>query len=140
MAILAGVDLVAKFYKGSDATGPGQVGTRFKAFIHDYFGLTSTAEKETIYQLRNSLLHSFGLYSQGRTQAYHFLLTAAGGGVRLVQNPRGDFYQVDLIVLHEHFEQALQRYATDLNNQTTLQDNFMRMFTNYGLIRIGQNI
>ena len=134
MAILAGIDLVAKFYKGDDAIG--QVGSRFSDFVRKYFQPLSTGDEETIYQLRNSLLHSFGLYSKKGTQAYHFLLTAAGG-VPFVQQPSPGNYQIDLIVLHERFEQALVKYMTDLENQSLLQSYFRNMFTNYGAVHIG---
>ena len=59
MAIMAGIDLLAKFETGDDSLG--RVAGRFKAFIKQYFAI-NTSDAETIYQLRNSLLHSFGLY------------------------------------------------------------------------------
>lgn len=134
MAVLAGIDLVAKFYKGDDAVG--QVGVRFMDFIRNYYHPLSPGDEETIYQLRNSLLHSFGLYSRTKTQEYRFLLTAAGG-VPLLQQPSPGVYQVDLIVLYQQFEQALEKYMTDLEYQKPLQDNFRSMFVNYGAVHIG---
>jgi hypothetical protein len=89
MAILAGIDLVAKFYKGDD--GP-QSGPRFKDFVGKYFLPISPAEAETIYQLRNALLHSFGLYSKKDTQEYRFLLTA--GGWRRALCPGAETWQL----------------------------------------------
>lgn len=58
MAILSGIDLLGKFYAGSDV---GQVGIRFKSYVEKYFNDIKEEDKETIYQLRNALLHSFGL-------------------------------------------------------------------------------
>src|ERR1035437_8473183 len=129
MATLAGIDLVAKFYKGDD--GQGQSGARFKDFVDNYFQPISAGDEETLYQLRNALLHSFGLYSKKGTQVYRFLLTAAGG-VPFVQMPSPGNYQIDLIELYKRFEQALAKYAKDLNGQRPLQDNFLKMFSNYG--------
>jgi hypothetical protein len=134
MAVLAGIDLVAKFYKGDDTIG--QVGPRFREFISNYDHLLSLGDDEIIYQLRNSLLHSFGLYSKTKTREYRFLLTAVGG-VPLIQLPLPGFYQVDLIVLYERFEQALGRYVADLENQKSLQNNFRKMLKDYGVIHIG---
>jgi hypothetical protein len=138
MAILAGVDLLAKFYAGDDAQGA--VGRRFKAFVSKYFPVTAD-EAETIYQLRNALLHSFGLYSTKRRRdgtvirVYKFILTGAGG-VPFVQQPRADFYQLDLIVLHQKFEQAVNDYATELDAQAPLQTKFQIMFPYYGVIHM----
>lgn len=134
MAILAGIDLAAKFYKGDDSQG--QSGSRFKDFVGKYFQPISAGDEETIYQLRNALLHSFGLYSKKGAQVYRFLLTAVGG-VPFVQTPSSGNYQIDLIELYKRFEQALAKYATDLESQPLLQDNFLRMLPNYGVVHIG---
>jgi len=83
MAILAGIDMLGKFLVGTDKTrGPGKITVfdRFKAFTTRYFGLSDT-DTSLLYQLRNSMLHSFGLYSeeqdkQGKIKAtYNFILT-----------------------------------------------------------------
>lgn len=132
MAILAGIDLLAKFFKGDDTIG--QVGQRFKDFIAQYFQSLSTGDEETIYQLRNSLLHSFGLYSQTRTQTYHFILTANNSP--LVQQTASGKFQIDLLTLHQQFEDAIEKYADDLNKTSNLQSNFTLMFQNYGAILI----
>jgi len=133
MAILAGIDLVAKFLKGDDSVG--QVGQRFREYITNYFQPISSGDEETIYQLRNALLHSFGLYSQTKTRTYRFVLSANHSP--LVQLVSPDIFQVDLRTLHEKFEDSLRKYETDLNVDTTLQNNFLKMFGNYGIIHIG---
>ena len=71
MAILAGIDLLGKFYAGEDGGG---VGLRFRSFVDKYFQPISDDDAETIYQLRNALLHSFGLYSKSTTNTYYFSL------------------------------------------------------------------
>ena len=60
MLVMAGIDLLGKFYKGKDDTG--KVGKRFINFLKNYFNICQE-DAEIVYQLRNSLLHSFGLYS-----------------------------------------------------------------------------
>jgi len=134
MAIFAGIDLAAKFYKGDDAFG--QVGSRFTEFVRQYFQSISTEGAETLYQLRNALLHSFGLYSRTKKKVYRFTLTACDVEP-LIQPIPPEAYQVDLIVLHTCFERALCRYGADLDKQDQLQKNFLRMFDNYGAIHIG---
>ncbi|MBI5118763.1 hypothetical protein HZA56_20020 [Candidatus Poribacteria bacterium] len=133
MAILAGIDLLGKFHEGDDESG--QVGQRFRAFICKYFQPISAEEAETIYQLRNSLLHSFGLYSRTKSHEYRFILSASG--VPLVQQMSAGCYQVDLLTLHGKFEDSVKQYAADLNADPMLQENFRKMFPCYGSIRIG---
>ncbi len=133
MAILAGIDLLGKFYAGDDTIG--QVGQRFTSFIRKYLQPLSPGDEDVLYQLRNSLLHSFGLYSSARAQTYHFMLTGKGG-VPFIQQPRTTFYQVDLIVLHERFERAIVSYVNDLEADPNLQTKFLTMFPNYGAIEI----
>jgi hypothetical protein len=132
MAILAGIDLVAKYLKGDDTIG--QVGQRFRDYIAKYFQPISSGDEETIYQLRNALLHSFGLYSQAKTNTYHFVLSVNGSP--LVQAHGSGIYQIDLRTLHQKFEDSLGRYSTDLNADTTLQSNFLKMFVSYGAIHV----
>jgi len=133
MAILAGIDLLAKFYEGSDAFRGA--GDRFEGFIEKYFQLDNVGtDKTTIYQLRNSLMHSFGLYSSAKNQDYHFILTA--NGASLIKMTPPDKYQVDLVTLHNKFEDSVLHYAIELNYNPGLQCKFQRMFPYYGSIRI----
>lgn len=122
MAILAGIDLLGKFLVGTDKTrGPGSVtvGARFREFTKRYLGL-SEGDTDLVYQLRNSLLHSFGLYSektdnQGNvTATYNFILSRGSGTV--VQHVKDDYYQVDVQCLRELFEQAVAQYEADLRD------------------------
>lgn len=134
MAILAGIDLVAKFLKGDDAIG--QVGQRFKDYITKYFQSISLGDAETIYQLRNALLHSFGLFSQTKTkETYRFVLSANNSA--LVQSLGHSIYKIDLLTLHLKFEDSLIKYMDDLNMYSALQDNFIKMFDNYGSVYFG---
>ncbi len=77
MGICAGIDLLGKFFVGND--DKGGVGKRFRNFLITYFSVPQN-DAETLYQLRNSLLHSFGLYSEvtdkaGKVvQIYKFVL------------------------------------------------------------------
>ena len=132
MAILAGIDLLAKFFKGDDAGG--QVGHRFRDFVTKYFQPITSGDEETIYQLRNALLHSFGLYSRAKHGPYHFVLSV--NRAPLVQSFGKDIYQIDLVTLHQAFENALGKFVADLNTDATLQTNFLKMFPNYGSIHI----
>jgi hypothetical protein len=75
MAILAGIDLLAKFYSGDDNQSKSK--TRFKNYTEEYIDRTFFEE---IYQLRNSLLHSFGLHSSDNAgNFYRFVLNQENG-------------------------------------------------------------
>jgi hypothetical protein len=133
MAILAGIDLLGKFLAGDDQ---GPVGDRFRAFVIKYFAPIASAEVEAIYQLRNSLLHSFGLYSKDRKgNVYRFQLVPDACGSLIDQIGTG-LFRVDLARLYMSFESAINRYHCDLSADPGLQSKFMAMFPMYGAIPI----
>ena len=134
MAVLAGIDLLAKFFAGSDQSG--QVGPRFRAFIHKYFTPISQGDEDVLYQLRNALLHSFGLYSNNKGKEYFFLLSMNPANP-LIKQAQQDRYIVDLYKLHESFEKAVKAYQTEIDSDKNLQTNFLSMFPHYGAIEIG---
>jgi len=139
MAVLGGIDLLAKFLAGSDKSrgrGKDSVGGRFETFAHRYFGLAE-GDAHAVYQLRNSLLHSFGLYSEeidhkGNIKAsYNFLLTQCAGV--LVKRLDRDKFVIDVQLLRSLFDQAIARYEADLRDNSRkdhkeLSENFAAMF------------
>lgn len=132
MAVLAGIDLLAKFFAGSDDAG--KVGDRFNKFLERFFSIANQADRDAIWQLRNSLLHSFGLYSKDKNnKVYRFFLSATGTGHLVSQKPP-DKYYVDLSVLHREFEKAIETYRSELDRDVGLQGHFKAMFSNYGHI------
>jgi len=124
MAIMAGIDLLAKFLAGSDSVG--ETGLRFRNFLGRYFKPISSDDATTIYQLRNALLHSFGLYSEHKGKVYRFTLTAVRRP--LVQERADDKYWIDILTLHDRFEAAVERYHADLGDDQDLQRNFDAVF------------
>ncbi len=90
MAILAGIDMLGKFLAGTDKTRGADsitVGDRFKAFATRYLGL-NVPDAELIYQLRNSLLHTFGLYSEVQDKKGNVKLVLNTFKNRVVHNQR----------------------------------------------------
>ena len=137
MAILAGIDLLAKFLAGNDAQN--QVGIRFKQFLSQHFSLTGN-DPETIWQLRNSLLHSYGLYAEKDNRIYRFNLSE--GQPQLIAEIPSVGFVIDVKRLHSQFEIAVGNYLTALQNtsgpdQPQLDANFITMFDKHRLIRIG---
>lgn len=134
MAILAGIDLLGKFHAGQD--GPG-VGGRFRRFISDYFACLSSEDAEIIYQLRNALLHSFGLYAESKGKKYHFTLVYQDIGKLIQTHPQhGDSYLLSITSLYRQFETAIDRYHAQLATDTELKSKFKAMFPRYGAIRV----
>ena len=133
MAILAGIDLLGKFFAGSDQRG--EVGKRFCDYLKEYFQPISTGDEDVIYQLRNALLHSFGLYSEDKGKIYKFFLVQNES--QLIQQVPANTYIVDIRELHRRFEESVCRYKVQLeNDKDDLQKNFTAMFPKYGAIRI----
>lgn len=136
MGIFAGVDLLAKFHAGEDGRG---VRSRFKEFVRTYFRSVRSGWDEIIWQLRNSLLHSFGLHSKDNNGCmYHFRLKL--GDCPLLRKRGGDKYYVGIIPLHERFETAVSLYESSIRADTMLQANFERMYPIYGAIRIRSSL
>jgi hypothetical protein len=132
MAILAGVDLLAKFASGEDA--PQEVAARFRNFLHKYFQLGSTDNEETICRLRDALIGSFGLRSQDDAgREYRFDLTYRNGPLITAFDVTGQV-EVRVIALQRQFEGAVESFRKDTNDSAVLQRNFNRMFPKYGSV------
>lgn len=129
MAILAGIDLVAKFiYRDL----PNEVGKRYMEYVAKYI---DNKFQEELYQLRNALLHSFGLYSETRNgKVYHFVLTRGLG--KLIVQVSDKSYLIDIEVLWKQFESSLETYHNELLASADLQQVFIEMFPKYGVIGI----
>ena len=133
MGILAGIDLLAKYVAGKD--GPGEVGCRYRDYLNGYCQPLAKDDPETLYQFRNALIHSFGLYSQSRSKIYHFGMSFLGKTL-ITHGGRGG-YTIDLPVLHKRFEQSISLFQSALNTDKNLQNNFKAMFPKYGATRYG---
>lgn len=135
MAILAGIDLLAKFYKGCDNYRKSN--ERFKDFINKYFGCTKE-ESEIVYQLRNSLLHSFGLYSykvlNKKRQEFNFFLNQ-DDAVFIRQMPDSNYF-ISINQLLTKFENSIELYKSELKESTELSNNFDKILINYGFLRV----
>jgi hypothetical protein len=131
MGILAGIDLLAKYFAGTDQGG---VGSRYCEYLKRYCQPLGPDDAETLYQFRNALMHSFGLYSKSRTgRVYRFGMSLCGS--TLIKQGQKNDYVINLFVLHERFEQSVSRFQSDLDANTNLQTKFKAMFPNYGYTR-----
>jgi hypothetical protein len=138
MAMFAGIDLLGKFYAGEDGQG---VAPRFKDFVKKYFQPISLDNEETIYQLRNALIHSFGLYSKKETKTtkkeYYFILILPEVGPLVQQHSENpNMYLISIAALYDKFDTAIESYKKDVENDLALQGNFGLMYPYYGTIGI----
>jgi hypothetical protein len=135
MAIMAGIDLLAKFYF-TDHEKKGTSRTRFIKFVELYIDKENS---EVIYQLRNSLIHSFGLYSKDkRGKEFKFILNRRYPYL-VTQRPDTpkDFYIINIHLLHYYFEKSIDLYKTDLESNDELIENFAESFLKYGKMFAG---
>ena len=132
MSILAGVDLLGKFRAGDESAG---VGTRFKGFISAYFHV-SPSDGDAIYELRNALLHSFGLISKTKKGPIYRFQLDFGTNTTLVSLSHTGSYLVDILSLQTHFENAVEEYRQDVLASPDLQTKFAAMYPDYGAIPI----
>jgi hypothetical protein len=132
IGILAGIDLLAKYFAGTDRGG---VRSRYRDYLNKYCQPLGLDAAETLYQFRNALIHSFGLYSESRNKVYHFGMSFRGR--TLITQGAKDCYSINLFVLHERFEQSISLFQSGLDGDTNLQTNFKAMFPKYGAICYG---
>jgi len=129
IAVVAGIDLVAKFLYSDTKNG---VSKRFTDYVVKYIDINFSEE---LFQLRNSIVHSFGLYSEGKAgKIYHFILTRGVG--KLIQKINEKTYSVDIEILWKKFEESIELYQKELINSTDLQQIFIDMFPKYGTVTI----
>lgn len=133
MAILAGIDLLAKFYCGDDDNSKSR--GRFINYVEKFI---DGKHKEELYQLRNALLHSFGLYSVGKdNKIYRFILTQDPSYL-IKHKADTDKYCISIKKLHELFEKSI----TDFSNVYPTLDSYTKFdeyFIKYGTTEIGKN-
>lgn len=130
MAILAGIDLLAKFYSGDD-TGP--VGTRYRAFLEStYFNNLHCDYSYILYHFRNSLLHSFGLYSYDKKLNKENWFSLVAKNDPLIEMLDPDHYKIDVLNLYKRFESSVELYLLDLKSDPDSQNKFFPFFHKYG--------
>ena len=133
MGILAGIDLLGKFYFGNDRNG---VGDRFKGFVKCFFYLNDKDKGSLIlYELRNSMLHSFGLYSK----RYYITLVANENlpFINIIGSQPKKRAVINVIKLYKQFLNAIKEYYKELVKSSELKANFNKMFIKYGINKQG---
>lgn len=132
MAIMAGIDLLAKYYSGSlDLDNSKE---KFKTFLKLFWNLNDI-EQEIIYQLRNSLLHSFALYSiDKKGKEYKFTLIESTD--KMIVNSNENNYVIDIDKLCEAFFTGANNYKDRVIEEDILKTNLIFVFCKIGAIKI----
>jgi len=130
MATMAGIDLLSKFLCTDNNVPGNKSGDRFKKYVVNYIDETN---QEILYQLRNSLLHSFGLYSKdNQGKEYNFILN--NNSKEFISFLDNKNYYISIVKLMEKFENSIHEYKLDLSKDISLQNNFNEMILKYGQI------
>jgi len=137
MTIMTGFDLLGQYYKGDDNYTCS--GRRTKNFLKKFTDL-NPQHRHILLQLRNALIHTFGLYAHdSRNQEYFFnLVTNKDYQFCVEELERNRVYKIGDIQLHNEFESSVKKYHEELLNNSILQNNFETMFCKHIPIQITQ--
>lgn len=123
MCVCAGIDLLGKFIYGDAGTS----NKRFKDYLELCCQL-QTDECSILYQLRNSLLHSYGMYSIDGKEIEYFFTVEYSDDERFICS-QGNNHTVNLKKLHNLFESSILRAKESINHE-----HFNEMFNKYGVL------
>lgn len=129
MTIFSGIDLMGKFFAGSDR----RVGTRFINFIIEYFDEgKEDNEPKLIYSLRNALAHSFNLYSRDCNFSLINNTNEPLISDKIIRNK--NYKQINVYKLYRNFQSAREKYHIDLLKleNVSLREKFNIIYPNYG--------
>ncbi|MCC7178927.1 MAG: hypothetical protein IT177_11110 [Acidobacteria bacterium] len=140
--LVAGVDLLAKFYEGTDNNGG--TGRRFKAFATRFilkgFGNAAILSEVLWVGCRNPLLHSFGIHNE----LYNIIVVRRIGAAPqgkpepvLSKSLDGKSYALSVEGLFEAFCRTVAEYRDLLRDNQDLRRKFDLMFPKYGQISVG---
>ena len=160
MTIFAGMDLVAKFFAGSEleqtpaGTAPADQwkfasGPRLKKFAEQYI-CGNAVDAETLYQLRCALDHSFSLWAQRRNNGmvYSFVLADPDPAHpnTVLRTRVGTLGETEAIIyvyeLHKKFQESLLSfegaYYAQLDSTPGDLPIFQGLLDHYGFMGIAQ--
>jgi len=136
MTIMTGIDLLGQYYMGTDC--PEGCGKRFKKYIIMYFKGVNRSEANILFQLRNALIHSFGLYARdSEYREYIFTLPSIKKPKpKLIDYGGKNRYIISDVTLHEKFEDSINKYYKELLKDPILQKHFEAMFIYHSRVYI----
>lgn len=135
MVIVSAVDLLAKFYAGSDKQG--KVGNRIQTFAKRFLFAGHRDPDlfaEVLYEgLRNPLLHSFTFHND----TYSISLISGHPNLLIASNPNDQkHFVLGVEALYKAFVESVNAYHAELRSSSELQGRFATMFPRYGTISV----
>lgn len=143
--VLAGIDLLAKLYAGSDT---GAIGTRFQTFVQQHMSPTDGLR---MWQLRNALMHSFGVAFNDPAATTGSAAVPRRFRLNAIDLPPGTTYtslflnistdvvEVNIKQIRDAFERSIQSYEAHIRGNAAEQlSHFEPMYDKYGWIWICQ--
>jgi hypothetical protein len=135
MLTCAGIDLLGKFLAGhdfdDDKKSKSRDGERFMNFCRRY---VSNAQSPKIWELRNSMMHCFGLYISAEKE-HRFTLTSDVNGSILKQIDRYE-WEISASDLYWAFVEGIRKYENDVRNDNELEGHFAKMYLRYGALKM----
>jgi hypothetical protein len=103
--------------------------------VAEFYQLSNREDDAILYQLRNTLLHSFGLYSKRKERIYKFSMAVLERS--LVTQTSEEDYLINHKELFLGWERSLDLYLRALQTSSELQAKFIAIMPNYGITHIG---
>ena len=136
MVLAASVDLLAKFYAGSDDVR--NVGARIKGFAARYmFGGAKDPDRSALAfytGLRNPLLHSFTLYD--RKVEIWFVNRQPTFDI-FENGEKPDHFLISVEGIYQAFVRGIRLYYAELITRSDLRHKFEAMYERYGTTGFG---
>jgi hypothetical protein len=140
MVIGSGIDLLAKFYAGSDSTAPGGVTNRFLNFLERFMfsGFQDSRDlARIVYEgVRNPIVHSFTLHSKRRRVKLVSRIVELESKAVWRFKSKPTEYLVSVEGLFTDYVKALNAYQAELWGSPDLRAKFAGMLPDYGYIRM----
>lgn len=125
--VFTGIDLLGKFLAGNDQNG--KVGERFTAYCTSFMEL-DPEQAGIVWDLRNALMHSFGI---GSVKGTPFIVqTQAADDV--VTRTAGGMLALSITSLYWRFIDSVPQYERQVRKDSALQAKFKQMFDTYGML------
>lgn len=146
MVILAGIDLLAKFYKNADNSDRGSIGTRYKEFVGKFITRDDNAKSpntKAVYMCRNALLHNFGWYAinQEGTEEYRFTLSRSEDNWIVEKSADSAVdWKLNILKLEQSFDASIVEYKKLIDDKSKTSVSFPSgngIFEKYGWMYIG---
>ena len=140
MVIFAGIDMLGFYHCDGELLGSNN---RFKTFYTNFFSHPQIHEEsELIYQARNAMMHTFGLYTKDRHDREFKFIYDWQKELDFIINYDSDFnmHIINFYGLNKAFDKAVENYNSFLLQEIEIHPdgtnirNFTKAYRLFGLI------